>query len=365
MPKKNYYNVNQEYAEKFYQLPMVFFTNEKYKPLKLETKVAYAILKDRFSYSVKNNWVDDNGNIYFIFTNQELMNMLNCAKEKVVKIKKELEKANLLEQKRIGLNQPNRLYLLRPEVNADDVYLISHHNDPSALQPQGSSIFELPDHKASALQPQGSSIFELPENGAPALQPQGSSKIEPYLYYTSSEDTIKTQENTQLDFSPSNYTPAEIDAQNKDLVKNAANYYTQTDTKDTVIFNQDTYKLLSMWVKTPKDLARITGIVLNAKNSVVKELKKQNIKYAEAVLNIDGNRKLSSSDIQFLNEMGIEPHKLQKEISNTMRRVLNRTRRIYDEGKKVNIENYIFGAYKNMFQNYADEILEKREAISN
>ena len=168
-----------------------------------------------------------------------------------------------------------------------------------------------------------------------------------------------------INFSPSNYTPAEIDAQNKDLVKNAANYYTQTDTKDTVIFNQDTYKLLSMWVKTPKDLARITGIVLNAKNSVVKELKKQNIKYAEAVLNIDGNRKLSSSDIQFLNEMGIEPHKLQKEISNTMRRVLNRTRRIYDEGKKVNIENYIFGAYKNMFQNYADEILEKREAISN
>lgn len=329
MPKKNYYNVNQEYAEKFYQLPMVFFTNEKYKPLKLETKVAYAILKDRFSYSVKNNWVDDKGNIYFIFTNQELMNMLNCAKEKVVKIKKELEKANLLEQKRIGLNQPNKLYLLRPEVNADDVYLISHHNDPSALQPQGSS------------------------------------KIEPYLYYTSSEDTIKTQENTPLDFSPSNYTPAEIDAQNKDLVKNAANYYTQTDTKDTVIFNQDTYKLLSMWVKTPKDLARITGIVLNAKNSVVKELKKQNIKYAEAVLNIDGNRKLSSGDIQFLNEMGIEPHKLQKEISNTMRRVLNRTRRIYDEGKKVNVENYIFGAYKNMFQNYAGEILEKREAINN
>ena len=37
-----------------------------------ESKLLYAILKDRFELSVKNNWIDADGNIYFIFTVEEL-----------------------------------------------------------------------------------------------------------------------------------------------------------------------------------------------------------------------------------------------------------------------------------------------------
>lgn len=90
-----------------------------------DAKIAYALLKDRFTYSIKNNWIDNEDNLYFIFTNEELMTLLDVGNQKVVKVKKELEKVELLLQKRMGLNKPNRLYLLRPEVEATDVYLQS------------------------------------------------------------------------------------------------------------------------------------------------------------------------------------------------------------------------------------------------
>ncbi|WP_423788801.1 replication initiator protein A [Lactobacillus apis] len=44
-----------------------FFTNHsKHEKLSLTTAVAFSFLKDRLNYSIKNNWVDGNGGIYFI-----------------------------------------------------------------------------------------------------------------------------------------------------------------------------------------------------------------------------------------------------------------------------------------------------------
>lgn len=119
----NFYNVKDTYTEKFFQLPQVFFTSKKYKKLSNDAKVAYTLLKDRNNYSIRNKWFDEEGNIYFIFTVTELMTLLRCGNQKVNKIKKELEEYGLLVQKRMGLNRPNRLYLLRPEITAEDAYI--------------------------------------------------------------------------------------------------------------------------------------------------------------------------------------------------------------------------------------------------
>lgn len=125
MPIK-YFKKKEQYQERFYQLPKVFFTNETYKKLSLEAKVAYSILRDRLELSLQNDWVDSEENIYFIYTNENLMEILNLGKNKVVKIKKELESVNLLRQKRLGLNKPNMLYLIKPEVTKDDIYKIQN-----------------------------------------------------------------------------------------------------------------------------------------------------------------------------------------------------------------------------------------------
>ncbi|HAZ0656464.1 TPA: replication initiator protein A [Enterococcus faecium] len=133
----NYYKSKEIYREKYYQMPKVFFTNEKYMDLSNDAKIAYMLLKDRFDYSVKNNWVDSDDNIFFIFTVEELMKLLQCREGKVSKIKKELEKAGLLKQKRGRVNKrdgkiesmPNLLYLGKPEVTNQDVFKIMEEED--------------------------------------------------------------------------------------------------------------------------------------------------------------------------------------------------------------------------------------------
>ena len=72
----------------------------------------YSLLKDRFELSVKNKWVDEENNVFLIFTVKELEKVLGCGKNKVIQIKKELTEYGLLEEERQGLNRPNRLYVL-------------------------------------------------------------------------------------------------------------------------------------------------------------------------------------------------------------------------------------------------------------
>lgn len=123
-----FYTTDEVYGETFFKLPKVFFTNPLYINMSNDAKIAYAILKDRFQYSIKNNWVNENKQIYFIYTNKELMSILNCHEGKLNKIKKELQNAELLFQERLGLKKPNRLYLGKPEATATDVYIQNQEN---------------------------------------------------------------------------------------------------------------------------------------------------------------------------------------------------------------------------------------------
>ncbi|MFL0365731.1 replication initiator protein A [Pseudobacillus sp. 179-B 2D1 NHS] len=128
------YNILEEYRLKYYQLPKVLFTNDNYKSLSNDAKVAWSILHDRFNLSKKNNWIDDQGNIYFVYNNKDLMDILNIKSEAtVIKIKKELVKAKLLEQKRQGLNKCNLLYLLKPRITRNDIYAIDKLENSTPL----------------------------------------------------------------------------------------------------------------------------------------------------------------------------------------------------------------------------------------
>ncbi|HAP6041290.1 replication initiator protein A [Enterococcus faecium] len=133
MSEFKYYKSKEVYREKYYQMPKVFFTNEKYLNLSNDAKITYMLLKARFDYSVQNNWVDSEDNIYFIYTIEELMRLLNCREGKISKIKKELEAAGLLRQKKGRIKKangkiettPNLLYLGKPEVTSEDVFKIN------------------------------------------------------------------------------------------------------------------------------------------------------------------------------------------------------------------------------------------------
>ena len=117
MPNFEKYNLSQVKTERFYQLPKYLFEDAYFKKMSAEAKIMYALLKDRFELSLQNEWVDKNNNIYFIFSNKHLCEYLGYAEQKIIKLKKELVNFNLLTQERVGLNKPNRLYLLKPNYN--------------------------------------------------------------------------------------------------------------------------------------------------------------------------------------------------------------------------------------------------------
>ncbi|MCD9056123.1 replication initiator protein A [Staphylococcus arlettae] len=124
------FNIKEIQKEKFYQLPKVFFTSPKYTNLSNDAKITWSILRDRLDLSIRNNWIDENGDIFFIYTNEKLKSILNISSpNKLSKIKKELTQVDLFNQIRVGLNKPNKLYIKKPEVTEADIYYISQQEN--------------------------------------------------------------------------------------------------------------------------------------------------------------------------------------------------------------------------------------------
>ena len=96
----------------FYRMPKILFTDKKFSNMSIESKVLYGIFLDRMNLSAKNGWLDENGRVYIIFPINEIMEYLNCSKQKVVNLLYELEKTSkLIERVRQGLGKPNLIYV--------------------------------------------------------------------------------------------------------------------------------------------------------------------------------------------------------------------------------------------------------------
>ena len=315
----NYYEADNVYGALFFQFPKVLMYGEQYKHLSSDAKLAYMVLKDRLEYSLRNNWVDEKGHVYFIFTVKELQDLFNCATEKAVKIKKELQTANLLKQIQMGFNpktkknEPNRLYLSKLDVKATDVYLRGEYGQkkPESFATSGISKIESP--------------HDFVDDSPQTLATSGISKIESNLYKDSNNlDTNRYDIDTQkLDFSTTNFSPAEIEAQNRDLVKHADEFLTDEDNGLPVFLEPEAVQLLSFWCRTPQQMRRFIGIILNAKYAVEKEHK----------------------------DLGVwillDDPDLKKMMTKTLRRYFNALRS--DEKHIKNVENYLYGTMQNLF----------------
>ena len=316
----NYYEADNVYGALFFQFPKVLMYGEQYKHLSSDAKLAYMVLKDRLEYSLRNNWVDEEGHVYFIFTNQELINLFNCSEHKVIKIKAELKSAGLLLQKQMGFNpktkknEPNRLYLSKLDVKATDVYLRGEYGqkEPETLDTSGTAKNAVPQ--------------ETVEKSPQTLDTSGTAKNAVNLYkdYKNNIDTNRYDTDTQkLDFSTANFSPAEIEAQNRDLVKHADKFLTDEDNGLPVFLEPEAVQLLSFWCRTPQQMRRFIGIILNAKYAVEKEHK----------------------------DLGVwillDDPDLKKMMTKTLRRYFNALRS--DEKHIKNVENYLYGTMQNLF----------------
>ena len=94
----------------FYQMPQWLY-EPPYNALSDKAKQIYMFLFDRCTLSIQNKWFDEKGDVFVYYTNEQLMEKLNCSKPTIISAKKELADMQLLREVRQGVNKPNRLYI--------------------------------------------------------------------------------------------------------------------------------------------------------------------------------------------------------------------------------------------------------------
>lgn len=108
-----YYGVEAEQFS-FYRVPRLLIKDERFKGLSSDAKLLYSLMLDRMSLSMKNGWLDDENRAYIIYTVDNMMEDLGCAKATCAKVIKELDSDNgigLIEKKRRGLGKPDIIYV--------------------------------------------------------------------------------------------------------------------------------------------------------------------------------------------------------------------------------------------------------------
>ena len=332
----NFIESEKAYATRFFQFPQVLIYGSQYRTLSDSAKLGYMILHDRLDYSLRNNWVDEDNRVYFIFTNQELTDLMGWSKKKVIRVKSELEDKGLLFQRamhfnpKTGKNEPNRLYLADLEVTATDVYIKrgSKQKAPQTLatsesvkmEPSRETVETLATSESVKMEPSRKFVDDTPQT----LATSESVKRSHDLYKTNNLDTNRYNIDTQkLDFSTAQFSPAEIEQQNRDLVKHANDFLTDEDSGLPVFLEPEAVQLLSFWCRTPQQMRRFIGIILNAKYKVEKDHR----------------------DIGVY--IPLDDEELKPLMTKTLRRYFNALRS--NEKHIKDVENYLYGTMQNLF----------------
>lgn len=106
------YKINETLNYLYYQVPMELFFNPKYNiNLSLEAKMLYGLLLSQLTLSLKNNWQDENGDVYVILTRKRAGMLLNLSDKTVTKAFKDLNTYKLIHEKKQGQTKPNLIYV--------------------------------------------------------------------------------------------------------------------------------------------------------------------------------------------------------------------------------------------------------------
>lgn len=97
----------------FNKAPKFLFNNPHYNHISNNAKLLYTLLLDRHNLSMKNqDKFSDIKGTFIIFTREEMAFTLNCCKRTIQSLMAELRLVGLIHEKRMGLNKPNRIYVI-------------------------------------------------------------------------------------------------------------------------------------------------------------------------------------------------------------------------------------------------------------
>lgn len=101
----------------FVKIPMSIIESEDYQSLDATALYLYGLLERRMNLSLINHWHDENGRVYFYYTKEQIADDLRVSLSTAARTVQKLIDVGLLEKVRQGKSKPNRLYLLKPDLN--------------------------------------------------------------------------------------------------------------------------------------------------------------------------------------------------------------------------------------------------------
>lgn len=204
------YRVNDVVDSEFLRLPLSLLANPKYKQMSLEAKFIYSLLLNRMTLSQRNGWVNENKEVYLIYTREEASKTLNISYKKAIAAFKELIQHGLLHEQRQGLGAPNLLYVLKTELTVEDAEEFGSNFDGQAPceEPENPNNSQMCQNDTS--RPVKTAHQELPNqhikncqqdiSGTAALEGQDLPEL-----HTSKTDNIKT-DLSQIDLRKIEYS---------------------------------------------------------------------------------------------------------------------------------------------------------------
>ena len=108
----------------FYRIPKALFTDSYFKDLSSDAKILYGLMLDRMSLSIKNQWFDENNRAYIYFSIEDIMELLNCGRNKAIKSMQELDDETgigLIEKRRLNENI-NSIYAMIDSLSDEELF---------------------------------------------------------------------------------------------------------------------------------------------------------------------------------------------------------------------------------------------------
>lgn len=121
-----YFYGNEADTYTFYRIPKQLIVDDTFRNLSSDAKLLYGLMLDRMSLSVKNGWFDGFKRVYIYFSMEDVMESLNCSKNKALKSLSELDTdtgIGLIERVKQGQGKPTIIYVknfINEEITVSD-----------------------------------------------------------------------------------------------------------------------------------------------------------------------------------------------------------------------------------------------------
>lgn len=97
----------------FYLIPKLIIDHEAFDGIDYGAKLLYSLMLSRASLSATNaqDFTDEGGNLYIIYTVEQVMENMRCSNKTAIKMIKQLDDIGLIEKKRQGQGKPSIIYV--------------------------------------------------------------------------------------------------------------------------------------------------------------------------------------------------------------------------------------------------------------